>query len=157
MNLQYVPPDIADGVTGRIHANSGAYMSRTRRERIRSSLLGRDDGHIVCPRRIRLGLRFESTNPVSCMESMMAEAGFRGVEELRAAFELPKARLICVAQPKPVVEIDVFARPPLEVLEQALWLGLCTDNVFDPARPVLWTDTSLNRKLALFEPGGYYA
>jgi len=55
MNLQMplaLPPDIAQ------YVNSGAWMSRTSREEIRSSLLGTDDGYIKCPRRIILGLKF---------------------------------------------------------------------------------------------------
>ena len=157
MRLRYIAPDIADGVRGAIRANSGAYMSRTRRERVRSSLLGQDDGRIVCARRIRLGLWFEGTNPVAYVESLMAEAGYRGFDELRRDFPLPSARMICCVQRDPVEQLDVFRSEPRDVLEQALWLGLCTEQLFDPARPVLWTDTSLRRKLDLFEPGGYYA
>jgi len=157
MNMRYVPPDPAIEAIKAIRANSGAYMSRTRQERVRSSLLGQDDGFITCPRRIRIGLAFEGTNPVACMESIMVEEGIRSVDELRSAFELPATRLICRVQPNPVVQLNVAHSPRLDVLEQALWLGLCTAQLFDPSRPVLWTDTSLNRKLELFDLGGYYA
>jgi len=157
MSLCHARPDIATGAIVAIRANSGAFMSRTRRERVRSSLLGKDDGSIVCTRRVRLGLWFEGTNPVAYMESMMAEAGYRGFDELRRDFVLPETRLICCTQPDPVEQLDVFKSDPRDVLEQALWLGLCTGQMFDASRPVLWTDTSLRRKLDLFEPGGYYA
>ena len=36
-------------------------------------------------------------------------------------------------------------------------LGLCTTQVFDPDRPVLWTTTSLTRFVELFDPRGFYA
>ena len=47
--------------------------------------------------------------------------------------------------------------PEREILEQALLLGLCTAQLFDPARPVLWTQASLTRGLELFDPAGFYA
>ena len=153
MTEPHVSPDIA----ATLYANSGAFMSRTRRERVRSSLLGKDDGHVLCTRRIRLGLWFEATDPVAYVESLMARAGLRDVDELRQAFPLPDTPLICCAQLDPVEQLNAFESEPLDVLEQALWLGLCTGHVFDPARPVIWTHASLRRKLDLFEPGGYYA
>ena len=140
-----------------IQANSGAWMSRTRRERIKSSLLGQDDGCIRCPRRIRIGLRFVDTHPVSCLESILAAAGFRSYEDLRHAIEVPETRLICRPQPEPEKRLEVHGSSPFEVLEQALWLGLCTTQLFDPGRPLLWTETSLTRALELFDPTGFYA
>ena len=47
--------------------------------------------------------------------------------------------------------------PEREVLEQALLLGLCTAQLFDATRPVLWTHASLTRGLELFDPEGFYA
>ena len=47
--------------------------------------------------------------------------------------------------------------PESEVLEQALLLGLCTAQLFDAERPVLWTQASLTRGLELFDPTGFYA
>ena len=44
-----------------------------------------------------------------------------------------------------------------DVLEQALMLGLCTAQIFDADRPVLWTETSLTRAVELFDPVGFYA
>ena len=47
-------------------ANTGGPASRTRKMRIASSLLGQEDGHIRCPRVIRLGLQFpEGVDPVA--------------------------------------------------------------------------------------------
>ena len=36
-------------------------------------------------------------------------------------------------------------------------IGLCTDQLFDPQRPVIWTETSLTRALDLYDPRGFYA
>ena len=154
MSLQIEIPGLVDPA---VYANSGAWMSRTRRENIRSSLLGQDDGHIKCPRRIILGLKFEDTHPVVCLESILAAAGFRDPEELRAEFAIPQTSLLCRRSPLPPRKHRVARCRPLTVLKQALMLGLCTGQVFDPARPVIWTETSLTRGLELFDPRGFYA
>jgi hypothetical protein len=91
------------------------------------------------------------------MESIMAEAGFTSYEDLRLAITLPENRLICRLQSAPVKRLSVARSSRFEVLEQALWLGLCTPQIFDPERPVLWTESSLTRTLELFDPAGYYA
>jgi hypothetical protein len=149
-------PDIIEGVRG-IYANTGGPMSRTRSERVKSSLLGSDDGVIRCPLRIRLGLRFVDTHPVNCLEVMLLAGGLRDPEELRSRYALPEGKLICVPRPdwEPRLEVSRFKRH--EVLEQALMLGLCTAQLFDPDRPVLWTEASLTRSIELFDPRGFYA
>ena len=51
-------------------------------------------------------------------------------------------------------ENAVNARAPLR---QALMLGLCTAQMYDPARPVMWTETSLTRAVELYDSGSFYA
>src|SRR5262245_7903776 len=76
-------------------ANSGGPMSRTRSERIASTLLGRDDGAIRCPRSLQLGLVFpRRADPVKTIETLMRSNGYGSAEELRDAFALPAGRLI---------------------------------------------------------------
>ncbi len=140
-----------------IYANSGWPMSRTRSERIASTLLGQDDGFIKCPRRIRLGLRFEDTHPVDCLEAILGAEGFRNPEQLRSRYALPPGRLICRALSETEQRLSAIHGRRRDVLEQALMLGLCTAQLFDPARPVLWTETSLTRTVELFDPTGFYA
>jgi len=148
-------PDIVDGV--QIHANSGGPMSRTRKEHIKSSLLGSDDGIIRCGFRIRLGLKFEDTHPVDCLEAILDAEGLRDPEELRKRYELPRVKLICGPLRDTAKRLPVFSSRRCDVLEQALMLGLCTAQIFDPGRPVLWTETSLTRTVELFDPTGFYA
>ena len=140
-----------------LYANIGGPMSRTRRETISSSLLGQDEGIIKCPRRIRLALKFEDTHPVSCLEAILAEAGFRDPEELRSKYVLPQEMLICRPLPDTKQRLSAINGRRRDVLEQALMLGLCTAQIFDPSRPVLWTETSLTRAVELFDPTGFYA
>lgn len=102
------------------HANMGGPMSRTRTERIRSTLLGRDDGPIRCPRVLRAGLRFrKGMDPVHVMHRLLARAGFNSPEDLRAVFDLPAAPLICQPLPTDAPRLDVLisAPAPMPILE----------------------------------------
>ena len=92
------------------------------------------------------GLRFEpGIDPVAQLE------------DLRQRFRIPHGRLIC--RPFAAKERRTSITDPdrRRVLKQALMLGLCTAQLYDPARPVLWTTASLSRGLVLFEPEGFYA
>ena len=141
-----------------IYANIGGPMSRTRKELISSTLLGKDDGYVRCPRVIRLGLSFRlNADPVDVVRSIMAEEGYSGPEELRARFNVPQIRLVCAPLRNAADQIDVETAEPDRVLEQALLLGLCTSQLFDATRPVLWTETSLTRRVELFDPRGFYS
>ena len=178
MNTVLLPDNLA-GLPS-IHANSGGPMSRTRNEHIKSSLLGSGDGVIRCPRRISLCLRFDrdilwgvefpgdseevlrekrqpELTPVEYLEALLKEEGLRDPEELREKYTLPQNKLICGPWTNTQDPLFVHQSPSYEVLEQALMLGLCTAQMFDPTRPVLWTDTSLSRAVELFDPGSFYA
>jgi hypothetical protein len=133
-------------------------MSRRRSEHIASTLLGRDDGPIRCPRSLRLGLAFpRGADPVKAVETLLRGNGYGSAEDLRDEFPIPEGRLICRPLARNAPRLAVRDSPEREVLEQALLLGLCTAQVFDAARPVLWTQASLTRVLELFDPAGFYA
>jgi len=161
-------------------------MSRTREERIKSSLLGSNDGIVRCPRRICLNLSFErdmwysleelaahcakypdddipcfepepDLTPVEYLESLLKDEGLRGPEELRERYILPQGKLICGPWTGAEDPLSVHDSSNYDVLEQALMLGLCTAQLYDPGRPVLWTHTSLTRTVELFDPGSFYA
>jgi hypothetical protein len=106
---------------------------------------------------IRLGLTFEDTHPVDCLESILESEGFRDPEELRKKYAIPQMKMICGPERFPVERLPVYGSRYCDVLEQALMLGLCTAQLFDPGRPVLWTETSLTRAVELFDPRGFYA
>jgi hypothetical protein len=138
------------------NAGWGGPPSRSRRERIKSSLLGNDDGQIRCPRIIRIGFFLSSgDNPMESLETLLAEEGYGSPEDLRSDITIPDRPYICrpALPPGPCP----FSAPRVEVLRQALMLGLCTAQVFDPARPVIWTKGSLSRVVELFDPEGFYA
>lgn len=171
--------DITGGVT-RIYANSGGPMSRTRKEHIESSLLGSDDGVIRCPRRISLHLRFDRDmlwpfsetddfeeahrklneplpTPVEYLEALLKGEGLSDPEELRERYILPQDKLLCGPWTGAQDPLFVYGASSYDVLEQALMLGLCTAQMYDPTRPVMWTETSLTRAVELYDSGSFYA
>lgn len=136
--------------------NSGGPMSRVRKERLASTLLGRDDGLIDCPSVLRIALDFGADGPIEVMRGILAEEGYGGAEHLKGDFEHPPGRLIRRPwQPAKAADVRTLARSAL--LRDALILGLTTEQVYDPARPVLWTIRSLTRPVELFDPRGFYA
>jgi len=148
-------PDIGAHVH---YANTGGPRSRTRKEPISSTILGKDDGYIKCPRVIRLGLIFTpGADPVEVVQSMLREEGYSTPNELRNEFNVPLDRLICVPLKDTLRRLEVKTAEPRQVLEQALFLGLCTNHIFDAERPILWTETSITRGLELFDPTGFYS
>ena len=139
------------------HANSGGPMSRTRKERIRATLLGTDDGAIRCPRIVRVGLAFTAGDPVDFVTNLLNEEGYGSPEDLRSELEIPDHRLIGRPSSDPFGWVDAGHGARRDILWNALVLGLCTAQLYDPARPVLWTQASLTRRLELFDPAGFYA
>ena len=175
--------DSLAGIPG-MHANTGGPMSRTRKEHIKSSLLGSNDGIVRCPRRICLRLDFvgdilwnmerpddsaeelckkrqlralSELSPVEYLETVLKDEGLRDPEELRKKYILPQNKLICGPWTNMEGSLFVYDSSNYDLLEQALMLGLCTAQMFDPGRPVLWTETSLTRAVELFDPGSFYA
>lgn len=136
--------------------NTGGPSSRVRKERIASTLLGRGDGLIDCPSVVRIALDFGADDPLEVMRAILAEEGYGGAEDLKGEFEHPPGRLIRRPwQPAKAADARTLARRAL--LRDALILGLTTEQVYDPARPVLWTSRSLTRPVELFDPRGFYA
>jgi len=137
-------------------ANTGGPMSRTRTERISVSVLGNDRGAVRCPRVLRLGIDFGRRNPLECVRRVLKQRGFADAEEARACVALPLEPCICRPDPAPT-PVPFATMSADDFLFQALVLGLCTAWAYDPARPVLWTHTSLTRRLELFDGRGFYA
>jgi len=137
-------------------ANSGGPMSRRRTERISVSVLGNDSGAVRCPRVLRVGIDFGRRSPLVCVRELLKQCGFATEQQARAAVALPPEACICRPDPAPT-PAPYASLDPEECLFQALVLGLCTPCLYDPARPLLWTRTSLTRRLELFDGRGFYA
>jgi hypothetical protein len=148
----------ADALPPAVWANSGGPSSRTRKERVTMTILGRDDGHVRCRRVRQIGLYFDlMDDPVQVMTRLLRRNGSASPEDLRTEFDLPPGRLIATPLPLTTHRVNPACDDPRLALEHALLLGLCTQHLYDPARPVLWTSASLWRVLELFDPAGFYA
>lgn len=139
-----------------LRCNTGGPSSRVRKEHIASTVLGRDDGLIDCPSVVRIALDFGRGDPVAFMRRLLAEEGIASSEDLREFQEHPRGRLIrrpwnCTSPAR------VRALEPKILLRDALILGLTSEQLYDPERPVLWTAKSLTRRVELFDPRGFYA
>lgn len=149
-------PGLSQSASSPRYANSGGPSSRTRSERVQASLLGQNDGPVRCRRRKALGLDFGDEDPVTTMESLLNIAGYSCPEELRTLFGRNLGSMLC--HPSPGIRpLPVRGTEPRKVLEQALLLGLCTAVLFDPSRPVLWTQSSLTRRLELFDMSEFFS
>ncbi len=140
-----------------LHANMGGPMSRTRRENLSATVLGRDNGYISCPRVRRVGLNFGDRDPIEATLQLFAVAGIAEPEALREMVEVPSGPLICRPDPVPRRMVVNPDEPTRRILRAVLILGLATPYLYDPSRPVLLTRASLTRCLELFEGEGYYA
>lgn len=138
----------------RANAGWGGPPSRQRVERITSSLLGKDDGEIRCARVIRVGFLISNgEDPLEILEERLVDEGYDSLEDLKASIAIPDKRYICRPYLHPECRLDAA---PAEVFRNALILGLCTAQMFDPERPVIWTRSSLTRVVELFDPAGFY-
>ena len=138
----------------RANAGWGGPPSRQRKERIQSSLLGKDDGSIRCARVLRVGFFIlKGQDPLEILEERLIDEGYESLEDLRRSIEIPDKRYICRPYLQPACRLDAA---PEEVFHNALILGLCTAQMFDPQRPVIWTRASLSRVVELFDPAGFY-
>ena len=138
----------------RANAGWGGPPSRQRKERIQSSILGKDDGNIRCPSVLRVGFfLLKGEGPLEILEERLIDEGYDSLEDLRKSIEIPDKRHICRPYLHPECRLDAA---PAEVFRNALILGLCTAQMFDPERPVIWTRASLSRVVELFDPAGVY-
>ena len=125
--------------------------------RIKTSLLGREEGVIRCRRVIRVGLEFGDVSPLEFMYEILEKRGMTSPEELRDLHEVPPMLLLVRIPKDGAFRLNVTTANADEILRQALILGLSTAQIFDPRRPVIWTTASLTRGLELFDPEGFYA
>ena len=74
------------------NANSGwgGPPARWRKERIRSSLLGKNDGEIRCPRIIRLGFYLPGDDLLDYLNELIAAEGYSRSEDLRYDIPIPE-------------------------------------------------------------------
>lgn len=139
-----------------LYCNIGGPMSRSRKLVLRSTILGEGSDRVVCPRVRSVALDFGKKNPVTYVRRLSERLGYRSPEAARdALLGIFEPCICCVSKEIEPARVEQVA--PEVLLEQALVLGLSTSALFDPTRPVIWTRTSLTRRLHLYEIGGFYA
>jgi hypothetical protein len=117
-------------------ANSGGPCSRTRKERIRATLLGTDDSAIRCPRIVRVGIHFPNDDPVGILSEILNEQGYRIPRTARRA--AIDHRLIAWPWAESGGAVD--PRHDERPISCGTRAGVAQHN--DPARLVLWTASS---------------
>lgn len=130
------------------------------REQLTTTCFGDERKQIHFPYVRRLGLLFPTAwSPRQTLIALLGAQGMESPEELRARFAVPPVVLAIRALPRALSGflVDVQTERPALILEQALLLGLCAPTFFDPQRPVIWTDTSLTRRVELYRVGDFYA
>jgi hypothetical protein len=141
-----------------ISCNMGGPSSRSRREMIQSTLLGDLSKSSFWPLVLTVGLVFpEGASPVDLTWELLGKSGFESPEQLRTKFAIPQSILVCRPLQDPEHKFPRIGHGrKKEILKQALLLGLCGASFYDPVRPVLWTNQSLTRRLALYSTGEFY-
>jgi hypothetical protein len=146
---QPAPSDIGYG------CNAGGPMSRRREQAIRASVLGTGRDGLRLPRVLGAAIDFGSSDPVPFVQRLLGRCGFENAEE--ACHELlPRIGPSICRESVSVKALSVRAAPPEAILRVALILGHATPFFFDPARPLIWTRSSLKRRLQLFNPRRFY-
>ncbi len=135
--------------------NAGGPMSRQRKQELKSSVLGKGLDGLRFPRVMGAALDFDSLDPLRVVERVLKKCGFQAAEEADLVLMPRVGPCICRASEQ-VRAIDVRSAPPETVLRTALILGHATRYFFDPGRPLVWTRTSLERRLQLFSPSRFY-
>ncbi|MCW5941447.1 MAG: hypothetical protein KIS66_04400 [Fimbriimonadaceae bacterium] len=134
--------------------------TRARNERLFATVLGHRDGPLVCPKVVRVGLRFlDGSDPVKVIESLAKSRSVKNAESARALFagRIPAGPRLAYPASGVFPRLSAHDSDPDRVLWTAVVLGLCTATYYDPARTVLWTRASLVRHLDLFATEGFYA
>ncbi len=143
--------------------NSGGPRSRTRREIIRSSILGDPSASIFFPKTKRYGLIFpDNADPLKDMGEILKKKGFSDADQAKGVYDLPAGILFCrtVKEPEQVENesfLDVLTASADEILKTAVILCLCNKYFYDSGHSVIWTANRLQRKLTLYRVGDFYA
>jgi len=143
------PSDIGYG------CNAGGPMSRKREQNIRASVLGTGRDGLRLPRVFGAAIDFGSSDPVPFVQRLLGRCGFENAEDACHEF-LPCIGPSICRESVSVKALSARSAPPEALLRAALVLGHATPFFFDPARPLIWTRSSLNRRLQLFNPRRFY-
>lgn len=144
-----------------LYCNTGGPRSRTRTEDVKLTLLGDERRHGYWSCREVVGIRFPNgVAPRQWCLQQLERRGYTRAEDMLERVTIPR-RVLHVHS----VTFPHLGSSPLlpgkdmldDVLRAALILGKCTDDIYDPDRPSIWTNRNLVRAVALYSPGDFYA
>ena len=155
--------------------NSGAGQRPLRREDICATLLGDAKRKLSWREELQVELPWRRGRSLvdRAWECLAAGGAQTHAEALGSCPDLPTTPLHCdvtrlhqdppplpdIALPPPArkdEQLRWFTISDAEFLRRALILGCCNDYFFDPAKPVIWTEKRLSRRVRLFQTGGFY-
>jgi hypothetical protein len=156
------PVDIARG-PGAFH-NTGGPRSRTRRERITTSVFPRRGRTRSLLGARRVGDVWGIDTPGGSWRryvlELLAKLGFADPDEAFAQTDgIPQVRLHCRPAPNDDGRVYVKVRSRadrIDCLRKALVLGKCCRGLYDPERPVIWTEQRLRQCYELHEIGASF-
>lgn len=143
--------------------NTGGPKSRTRRETIRSTILGNPSSRISWPRKMTVGITFpDKADPVEIINDIMGKRGMADPDMAKERYPLPSGILYCntikeSGKEEKALFPDVLTVDADEILKSALILCLCNKHFYDPGRSAIWTSNRLQRKVCLYRVGDFYA
>lgn len=119
---------------------------------IRRSLLRDSDGTAAFQIRLVCGLFPGPEKPfLEYARELLEKAGVAALQDLRGMQGLPDRRLICREM------AGELADPPdRDPLLQAAVLGMCNASFYSPDRPLVWTESRLQRRVELFSVEEFY-
>lgn len=143
--------------------NSGGPRSRTRRETIRSTILGDLSVGISWPQKMTVGLTFpDEVDPVEILNDILEKKGLADPDDVKEIYSRPSTILYCKTIKESDEEgkeifPDVLTIDANVILKTALILCLCNKHFYDPDRSLIWTSNRLKRKVCLYQVGDFYA
>lgn len=134
------------------------HIARREKIKINSSIFSKQSA-IIRPKLIlSVELSFSPRqDPFKLIYNLLIKSGFKSPEELKSRYPIPKTPLMCREISSSAKPFCVSRKDIDSILKAALLLGLCSKYQYSPSRAVIWTAASLNRRIELYKPGGFYA
>ncbi|MDP6670094.1 MAG: hypothetical protein QF492_09370 [Candidatus Krumholzibacteria bacterium] len=140
----------------RPHSSRAFVGSRYKCSRkVQCSILGAKDKKSPLPLVFSAALpKVLLVNPVEAVEDLCRRLAPGGEREIRMMLDLPSGpRLV---EESPLSRELSECTDPWEVLLHAFVLGLSGENIYDPKRPLIWTQRSLRRQVHLYAGDRFY-
>ena len=89
----------------------------------------------------------------ACLKKLGHDSPDSAADEMQ---NLPDRILHCADDDGPIRKSTLQAQDDEDCLRCAIILGRCSGSLYDPDKPVIWTQDRLNRRLRLYHSGSFY-